>query len=85
MKTPFAYVLYIGHDKAEVSLHRTLDEAEEALRDFAATIVVGPADDDIPEVLAEDGVHVRLFALTMKRNKQSSVDLRPFARSAKAA
>jgi hypothetical protein len=80
MKEPFAYVLYIdrGTEEHLVSLYQSLDEAE--LRAYAATIVVGPSDDEIVEILAEDGIHARIYACTMKRNTQTSAELTPFAR-----
>jgi hypothetical protein len=87
MNKPYAYVLYIdrGTEEHLVSLHQTLDGAEAALRAYAAKIVIGPSDDDIVETLAEDGIHVRIFACTEKRNMQISTELQPFARTAKAA
>jgi hypothetical protein len=87
MKKPFAYVLHIERDSAEhlVSLYQSLDEAENALRAYAATIFAGPGDDEIVEMLAEDGLHVRIFACVMKRNTQISTELKPFTRTAKAA
>ena len=87
MKEPFAYVLYIdrGTDGPLVSLYQSLDEAEHVLRNYAETIFVGPADDEIVEALAENGKHVRIFACTVKRNTQISTELKPFARAAKAA
>jgi hypothetical protein len=87
MKEPFAYVLYIdrGAEEHLVWLHQSLDEIEDALRAYAETIFVGPAnDDDIVEMLAEDGKHARIFACTLKRNAQISTELKPFTR-AKAA
>jgi len=87
MKEPFAYVLYIdrGTEEHLVSLHQSLDEAEDALRAYAGTIFVGVTDDDdIIETLAEDDKHVRIFACTLKRNTQISTELKPFTR-AKAA
>lgn len=89
MKTePFAYVLYIDRGTGEehlVSLYRSLDEAEDALRAFARTIVIGPSDSEIVEVLAEDGLHVRIYAVTQKKNAQVSTELVPFADTAEAA
>ncbi len=88
MKTPYAYVLYIECDAEEhlVSLYRSLDEAEDALRDYTVTIFAGPQpDDDIIESLAEYGKHARIFACTLRRGKQVSTELNPFARTAKAA
>ena len=87
MKEPFAYVLYIEHDTAEhfVSIHQSLNEAEEALRAFGATIVAGPCDEDLVETLAEYNEHARIYACTMKRNMQISTELEPFTRTAKAA
>jgi hypothetical protein len=85
MKEPFAYVLYLdrGPEEHLVSLHKSLDEAEEALRAFAQTIVVGLSDNEIVEVLAEDGVHARIYACTLqRRNTQSSTEVQPFWRSA---
>jgi hypothetical protein len=43
MKEPFAYVLYIdrGTEEHLVSLYKSLDEAEDALRVYSRTIVVG--------------------------------------------
>jgi hypothetical protein len=81
MKEPFAYVLYIdrGTEEHLVSLHKSLDEAEDALRAYSRTIVVGPNDNEIIEVLAEDGVHARIYACTLQRRGQSSVELVPFA------
>jgi hypothetical protein len=82
MKEPFAYVLYIDRGAEE---HLVSLEAEDALRDYAGTIFVGPTDDDdIVEVLAEDGKHVRIFACTLKHKKWISTELKPFTR-AKAA
>ena len=80
MKHPFAYVLYVVHDTAEreVFLYQTLGEAEQALRDFTATLVVTPcADEEIIEMLAECGESARIFICT--------AELEPFARTAKAA
>jgi len=87
MKEPFAYVLYIdrGNQEHLVSLHQSLDEAEDALRDYAGTIFVGPTDDDIVGALAEDGKHARIFACTLKHKKQISTELKPFTRTTKAA
>jgi hypothetical protein len=83
MKTPFAFVLYIERDNDEhhlVSLWQTLDAAEEALRDYAASMFVGFCDGEVVETLAEDGIRVRIFACTEKRNMQTSTELQPFAR-----
>jgi hypothetical protein len=80
MKRPFAFVVYVEHygDEPWVSLYRTLDEAEAALRDLAAANVVQrPRDDEIVETLAECGERVRVFACT--------TELEPFTRTAKAA
>ena len=87
MKEPFACVLHIEHDNAEhlVSLYRSLDEAEDALRVFAATVFVGLGEDEIVESLAECGEHVRLYSCAMKRGKQISTEIQPFTRAAKAA
>jgi hypothetical protein len=88
MKDPFAYVVYVdrGTEEHLVSLWQSLDEAEDALRDYARTIFVGPTDDDdIVEVLAEDGKHVRIFACTWKHKKWISTELEPFTGTAKAA
>jgi hypothetical protein len=81
MKEPFAYVLYIYSRTREfVSLYQSLDEAEEALRDYAASTFVGLCDGEVVEALAEDGIRVRIFACTEKRNMQTSTELQPFAR-----
>jgi hypothetical protein len=88
MKEPFAYALYVEHDNDEhyVSVHQTLDEAEAALRAYAATIFVGANDDgEILEILAEHGEHARLFACTAKHNVQYSTQLVPFADGKAAA
>jgi hypothetical protein len=88
MKAPITYVLYIdrGPEEHLVSLWRTLDDAEDTLREYAGTIFVGVTDDDdIVETLAEDGKHVRIFACTMKHNRQISTELKPFTRAAKVA
>jgi len=87
MKAPFAYVLYIERDTDEhlVLLHQSLDETEDALRDYARTIVVSPSDDEIVEVLAEHNIHARIYACAMKRNTQISTELKPFTRIAKVA
>jgi hypothetical protein len=87
MTKPFAYVLYVdrGTEEHLVSLYQSLDEAEDALRDYAETIFAGPADDDIVEILAEEDVRARIFACTFKRNRQSSVELVPFADGKAAA
>jgi hypothetical protein len=86
MKEPFAYVLYIHSRTREfVSLHQSLDEAEDALRAYAGTIFIDLSDDNIVETLTEDGTHVRIFACTMERNKQISTKLKPFTHTAEAA
>jgi hypothetical protein len=87
MSTPFAYVLYIdrGTEEHFVWLYQTLDEAEDTLRVYAGTIFVGPTDDELVEALAEQGEHARIFACTMKRNRQISTELKPFNRPARAA
>jgi hypothetical protein len=88
MKAPFAYVLYIdrGTEEHLVSLYQSLDEAEDALRDYAGTIFVGgDDDDDIVKVLADYGSQTRIFACTLKRGQQISTELNPFARTTKAA
>jgi hypothetical protein len=80
MKRPFAYVLYVEHGNAgrEVFLYQTMDEAEEALRNFVAALVVGHCrDDEIVETLEECGEHARVFACT--------AELEPFVRGATAA
>jgi hypothetical protein len=80
MKRPFAYVLYVVHENAEteVCIYETLGEAEQALRDFTATLVVGPcADDEVMDTLASCHESARIFACT--------AELEPFARAAKAA
>jgi hypothetical protein len=55
MKEPFAYVLYIEHDFDEhvVSVWQTLDDAEDALRDYTKTIAFGVDDEDILKTLAQ--------------------------------
>jgi hypothetical protein len=87
MKEPFAYVLYIdrGAEEHLVSLYQSLDDAEAALRAYAQTIVIGPSDSEIVEVLAEDGVRARIYACTQQRRGQSSVELVPFADGTAAA
>jgi hypothetical protein len=89
MNKPYAYVLYIdrGTEEHLVSLHQTLNGAEAALRDYAASIFVGGlCDGEIVETLAGlCGERVRIFACTEKRNTQVSTELQPFARTAKAA
>jgi hypothetical protein len=88
MKEPFAYVLYInrGNEEHLVSLYRSLDEAEDALRTYAKTVVVGGlSNDELVETLAEWDEHVHIFACAMKRNAQISTELKPFARTAKVA
>jgi len=88
MKEPFAYVLYIDRGTKEhlVSLYRSLDEAEQALRAYVKTIFIGGASDaDIVETLAEDGISARIYACAMKRNTQTSEELVPFARTAMVA
>jgi hypothetical protein len=84
MKESFVYVLYIERDTEEhlVRLYRSLDEAEDALRAYSRTIVVGPSDDDIVETLAEDGIYARIYACTTKRDGQVSSEIIPFARKA---
>jgi hypothetical protein len=82
-KEPFAYVLYIHSRTREfVSLHQSLDEAEEALRAYAGTIFVRLNDNEIVETLTDDGMYVRIFACAMERNTQISTELRPFVREA---
>jgi hypothetical protein len=79
---PFAYVLYIDSRTREfVSLHQSLDTAEDALRTYAASIFAGLNDNEIVETLTEDGTYVRLFACARERNKQNSTKLKPFERT----
>jgi hypothetical protein len=88
MNKPFAYVLFInrGNEERLVSLHQSLDEAEDALRAYARTVFVSPGDDDeLVEALAECDEHVHIFACTMKRNTQISTELQPFTRATEAA
>jgi hypothetical protein len=82
-----AYVLYIERDTEEhlVELYQSLDEAEDALRDYAATIFIAPRDGDIVEVLAESGIRPRIFACTLVRGKQRSIELMPFATKERVA
>jgi hypothetical protein len=76
MRRPFGYIIYLEHGNA--FFYRSLDEAEQALREFVATLVVGHcADDEIILTLEECGEHVRVFACT--------TELEPFARKATAA
>ena len=88
MKKPFGHVLYIERRDREphVAVYQTFEGAEEALRLYAAGIYVSLFDEDIIEALAEDGTRVRIHAVSIDRrnNKQTSVELQPFAR-AKAA
>jgi hypothetical protein len=77
---PFAYVFYVEHDNDEhyVSVHSSLDEAEEALRAYAAAIFVDGeslADSEIADILMEYNEHVRIFACTVKRGVQISTQL----------
>jgi hypothetical protein len=68
------------HENAEteVFIYETLSEAEQELRELRATLTVGPcADDEIIETLAYCHESARIFACT--------VELEPFARTAKAA
>jgi hypothetical protein len=82
MKEPFAYALFIERNsERSVSLYQTMPEAEEALREYSASRFVGLCDDEITEVLAEHGTRVHIYAVTQKRNKQISTELKPFARA----
>jgi hypothetical protein len=87
MKEAFAYVLYIdrGTEEHRVLLFQSLDDAEDELRDYARTIFVGVADEDIVATLAEDGKHARIFACMLKHKRQISTELKPFTRATKAA
>ena len=83
MKEPFAHVLYIEHDNGAhcVSIHTTLDEAEAALRAYAAMVFVDGeslADDEIIETLATYNEYARIYACTVKRDLQISTELAPF-------
>ena len=84
VKEPFAFVVYIERnddDERLAFVYRDLDEAEEALRDYAKTIFVGGClDDELVEALADKSIHVRIFACLIKRNKQISEELELFAR-----
>jgi hypothetical protein len=89
-EAPFAYVLYIEHEhgRAEtlVSVHASLAEAEDALRDYVAGMFVGHfRDDEIVETLIEEGQQARIYACawehTKKRKTQTSVEVEPFAHS----
>jgi hypothetical protein len=85
MKNRPVYVLLIEYsdDEPFVTLHQSLDDAEDALREIAARIWAGPqADEDMLEVFAKYGHRVRVFACTMKRNVQTSTEITPFARKA---
>lgn len=86
MNDPFAFVLYIDRGRKEhlVSLHKSLDEAEDALRAYSRTIVVGANDNEIIEVLAEDGIHARIYACVQQRRGQNSIELVPFGEAAAA-
>jgi hypothetical protein len=81
MPTPFAYVTYIEHDHSEhlVSVHLTLEAAEDALLAYAKTIF---ADDETPtanvkivETLAEYGEYARVYAvMTDHHGTQYSIE-----------
>jgi hypothetical protein len=82
-KAPFAFVVCI-EPNARLLVHRNLEEAENALRDYAASVFVGAcSDDEIIEMLAETGHGVRIFACSYdaRRRIQASVEVKPFART----
>jgi hypothetical protein len=83
---PFGYVLFVELDRygLQVTIWETLNEAEAALRDVAASIWPDLRDDEIVEVFAEAGGRVHLYACTVKRNVQSSAELQPFTGAASA-
>jgi hypothetical protein len=86
MKTPpFAYVVLIrrGRDIDAVSVHPNLDDAEDALRAYAARSFDNGdeyPDHEIVETFVEDGAQVRVFAFVMWRKIQTSFELEPFTR-----
>jgi hypothetical protein len=86
---PFAHVLYIEHDVDEhiVSVHQTLEQAEDELRVFAKAIFEGDetSDDKIVETLAEFNKHARIYAVVTVVGGQTSAEITPFAHVAKAA
>jgi hypothetical protein len=89
MTKPFAYVLYIEHDKGThfVSVHQTLDEAEAELREFAESERFDGkvSDNELVEMLAEYREYPRIYAVAKQRGRQVSTDIWPFARTAKTA
>jgi hypothetical protein len=84
---PFAHVLYMEHSNGVTSVAAcsTLKEIEEALRFEATSRWVGVGDNEILELLTEEGWRVRVFACTAHRRGQVSTELVPFARTAEAA
>jgi hypothetical protein len=82
-------VLYVdrGTEREHlVFLYRSLTEFEAGLHAFVATLFVGPFDDsEIVEILAGEGIKVRLYAWSLRRGKQISTELKPFTHAASAA
>ena len=77
---PLAFVLWIWRSKRQtrVSVHNSLEDAEQALRDFAAGIFTGLTDDDLLDVLEADGAEVHLYGC----EPRGSFEIRQFARQA---
>jgi hypothetical protein len=84
---PFAFVLLLEHADGETSVAAcsTLKEIEEALRFEATSRWVGVGDNEILELLTEEGWRVRVFACTAQHRGQVSTELVPFARTARVA
>jgi hypothetical protein len=84
-KEIYGYVLYIERTKTDerlVSIHRTMAEAEEGLRDYARTIWVGGMrDDELLDELTEEDERVVIFECS----NLGSIELTPFMRSFQAA
>ena len=86
MSKPFAYVTYIEHDNGEhlVFVHPTLDEAENALFDYAQTVFdegTRMEKFEIVETLACYGKYACIYAVTKDSDgSQDSLGITPFER-----
>jgi hypothetical protein len=85
MKTPFAYVVLVEYGRYvyAVSAHSDIDDAEDALRGYAATFLANGdefPDHEIVEAFADDGGRVSVFACAMRDKIQTSGEVEPFTR-----
>jgi hypothetical protein len=78
------YVLCIeqNHGELDLSVHASLSEAEDALRNYARGVLcdggVGMSDQELVAMLLDDDTSPRIFEC----NKRGSVELVPFEQAA---